>query len=230
MFSCLSVGESVCIIPCNGVTKLKAQNLVQIRSILVDIGDKVLATLNVQSQARQKISKFTASKRRKWVRSSQFNITNRIISCLLGFKRLSIISFMVLLFTAQCFHLLPLGHMFALSLLFASHRFIRLENHVAKFMYYYYQYYLLEYFLDCNRLLTFSNFLDTSGSLYPLIHRIQIFCLCLFLVFKHFKCYARSSGKLFCKYLSILLILVKKYTKTVWVIFPKSDTNLHLLY
>ena len=42
---CFKVGDNVCNVSCRGVTLTRVQNPTQIGSILVDIGDKVLATI-----------------------------------------------------------------------------------------------------------------------------------------------------------------------------------------
>ena len=44
---CFKVGGDACNVSCNNVTIVRVQNLTPIRSILVNISDKVLATISV---------------------------------------------------------------------------------------------------------------------------------------------------------------------------------------
>ena len=175
VFSCFKVGDNVCDISCNGVTKPEVQNLVQIKSILLNICEKVLATISGREQSSLRVCPISVSKGVKWVRSFQFNIIMCIYLCFLGFKSILVSPKNVLLSLAQCLHLLPFGFIYALSLLLSSYRFIRRECYVVKYFCFYFCLY------DSYHSLDLVNFIDIYGYEFDfvLLHRSLNHVVCL---------------------------------------------------
>ncbi len=128
---CLKVGDYGDNVSCRGVTKFSHQSPTQIKSILVDIGEKVLVNITIQKLLKQSKSSYFVFDVWKWVRSFLFSIFQDVYQHFKSFLNHKNNLKMVLLFCAQYLHLQMVGVTVASSLLYAD-IFLHLVSLVAK--------------------------------------------------------------------------------------------------